>query len=140
MVANAAARDQYQYYFLRVTPTVTQLAPVYTLFCANEEELTIAVSDLRNESMQLAIRQAEPGNANLLRYIEHFSLKEANTRKKTTQTAPLATAPLVPTVALPVVPSAAPALLSEAPNATAPLAPSLPAAPVRKIKKKLRII
>jgi hypothetical protein len=77
MVANASA--EHKYYFLRVSATVSQLAPVYTLFHA--EELAISLSALRDEPMQNAIRTT--GSNSLIQYIENFSLTEVNKRKKT---------------------------------------------------------
>ena len=133
MVANKPTAEASAFYFLKVSATLPQMPPIYTLIVAGESK-KIAVESLRAPDIQIELRGASEGNT-LNRFIEHFSLTDANTRKKIIKLVPKTVAPtaqLEPaTVAAPTV--AAPHVA--APHVDTPTVPTV--APVKKITKKL---
>jgi hypothetical protein len=143
MVANKPTKEVAAFYFLKVSATLPQIPPIYTLIVAGESK-KIAVESLRAPEIQIELRGASEGNT-LNRFIEHFSLTDANTRKKIIKLVPKTVAPtpqLEPAVAAPTV--AEPAVASPTvPTMASPTVPTMASltvptvAPVKKITKKL---
>jgi len=169
MVANAVganavganASSNQDYYFLKVSATLPQIAPIYTLIIS-EDSNKIAVDKIRDESMKSDLRRAVAGNT-LIPFIKKFSLTEANTRKKIIKGAPAiekepepaieeeepepaAPEPAAPEPAAPepAAPEPEPAIAAlepaiAAPEPAAPEPVPSPAAPVKKKKGMIKI-
>jgi hypothetical protein len=127
MVAHTpVANTEKEYYFLKVSATLPQLPPYYTLIINGENKMKIPIDTIRSVAIQTELRGAPPGN-HLIRFIQNFSLTDANTRKKIIKVVPEASlliqAP-VPVEPMPIEPM---------PIEPVPVEP-VPAAPPTNIK------
>lgn len=135
MVVNKETKEASAFYFLKMSATLPQMPPIYTIIVAGESK-KISVESLRSPDIQIELRGASEGNK-LNAFIETFSLTDANTRKKIIKLVPktVAAATVAATVAAPTVPVPPPTVA--APTVPAPPVPAPATAPVKKQNKKL---
>ena len=151
MVFNSTGSTDY--YFLKVGATLNEVPPSYTIIVDEKDQYKINIMNLRAAIIQEEIKKAPLGNV-MLPFIQTFSLKAANTRKKIVAKIPLnpiavepAAATLVPATLVPaaapaatLVPAAAPAATlvpAATPAATlVPAAAPVPAATLVPVKTR----
>jgi hypothetical protein len=165
MVFNSTGSTEY--YFLKVGATFNAIPPSYTVITDAQDRYKIDINTLRARNIQEEFMKAPVGNR-LIYFIENFSLKFAQTRKKIVAkpgikpaAVPSAAAPAEPTAADTAAAAAAPAeptatttmpAVTAMPSAAAPAEPTatttMPAviampsalvAPAKKMTKKLKI-
>ena len=135
MVANSIGGSS-EYYFLKMSASLLDKPPIYTLITDENNNFKINSENLRSETIKDDIKKVPSGNT-LIKFIEGFTLKYANQRKKRGAVPPRAPQPLAesgslgeiipPTAPLPV-PSVAPPIKTVKPK-TVKLLIKQPAAP-----------
>ena len=80
MVANSIGGNS-EYYFLKMSASLLDKPPIYTLITDDNNNLKINIENLRSETIKDDIKKVPSGNT-LIKFIEGFTLKYANQRKK----------------------------------------------------------